>query len=402
MRFESIVVTCLEKTDGLHMLYEFLIANQKEILALTEQKTRDLAEGGSSSELLEKGLPIFYKQLIAELKHNHNENHESPPDTGGMAKAAREADEPALALAAGTHNQVEVASSAGRHGSELLRLGYTLSHVVHAYGAMCQAINELATTKHFRITPDEFRKVNQCLDVAIAGAVTEFQSQRDLKKSKRDVEKLGFLAHELRNALSTVSMAFSMIKDGSVTPRGSTGQLVDKGIVRLNELIARSLTEVRLRADPKLHIESDYVQRLLDQIALTAKIDAASRNQSLIIEIEPNLKIEADQQLIHSALFNLIQNALKYTHNGGKIQVRGYLKGENVVVEVEDECGGLSAEAESGLFKKFEQNHENRKGMGIGLTIAQEAVVLNHGKIECQNLPGKGCVFKVTLPKAKE
>ncbi|MBC7660458.1 MAG: HAMP domain-containing histidine kinase [Chitinophagaceae bacterium] len=193
-----------------------------------------------------------------------------------------------------------------------------------------------------------------------------------------------------------------MIKDGTVTPRGSTGQLLDKGIVRLDELIARSLTEVRLRADPKLHIESDYVQQLVDQIALTAKIDAASRNQSLVIKIEPALKIEADQQLIHSALFNLIQNALKYKRKGGKIEVRGKLIEDNVVIEVEDECGGLSPEAESGLFKKFEQNHENRKGMGIGLTIAQEAIILNHGKIECQNLPGKGCIFRVSLPKIKE
>ncbi|MBC7660457.1 MAG: hypothetical protein H7249_12230 [Chitinophagaceae bacterium] len=133
------------------------------------------------------GLPIFYKQHIAILKHDHVENPNNPPDKEGMANAAREADEPALALAAGSNNQVEVASSAGEHGSELLRLGYTLSHVVHAYGAMCQAINELAETKNFRIAPDEFRNLNQCLDVAIAGAVTGFQSQRDLKKSKGDV-----------------------------------------------------------------------------------------------------------------------------------------------------------------------------------------------------------------------
>lgn len=384
------------------MLYEFLLKNADDILALTKQKTRDLAEGAPSSEQLEKGLPIFYKQLITVLKHDHSENPNAPADKEGMAKAARNADEPALALAAGSHNQAEVAISAGEHGSELMRLGYTLSHVVHAYGAMCQAINEIASTKSFRISPDEFRNLNQCLDVAIAGAVTEFQSQRDIKNSKREVEKLGYLAHELRNSLSAVSMAFMMIKEGVVTATGSTGQLLERSILRLNELISRSLTEVRLRADPELHIEVDYVQQLVDQIALTAKIDASARSQTLAVKIQSGLKLEADQQLIHSALFNLIQNAIKYTCKGGKIEVRGRLIEGNVLIEVEDECGGLSAEAESGLFKKFEQNHENRKGMGIGLNIAQEAIVLNHGKIECQNLPGKGCIFKVTLPRARE
>ncbi|MBC7661244.1 MAG: HAMP domain-containing histidine kinase [Chitinophagaceae bacterium] len=384
------------------MLYKFLLENAEEILALTKDKTRDLAEGAPSSEQLEKGLPIFYKQLIAVLKYDHVEKPNATLDKRGMAQAARDADEPALALAAGSPNEAELARSAGEHGSELLRLGYTLSHVVHAYGAMCQSINEIAATKKLQIAPEEFRNLNQCLDVAIAGAVTEFQSQRDIKKSKHEIEKLGFLAHELRNSLSAVSMAFMMIKEGAVTATGSTGQLLERSIARLNELISRSLTEVRLRSDPKLHIESDYVQQLVDQIALTAKIDASSRNQALTIKIEPNLKIEADQQLIHSALFNLIQNALKYTRKGGEIKVRGKLVDDTVVIEVEDECGGLSPEAENGLFKKFEQNHENRSGMGIGLTIAQEAIILNHGTIECQNLPGKGCIFRVSLPKIKE
>ena len=102
--------------------------------------------------------------------------------------------------------------------------------------------------------------------------------------------------------------------------------------------------------------------------------------------------------MVYSAVSNLIQNALKYTREGGKIQVRGTLVGEDIVIEVEDECGGLSDRA-SELFKPFEQQHKDRKGLGLGLTIAQRAINLNHGTIGVRNLPGKGCVFKITLPK---
>lgn len=98
-------------------------------------------------------------------------------------------------------------------------------------------------------------------------------------------------------------------------------------------------------------------------------------------------------------LSNLIQNALKYTREGGKIQVRANLAGEHIVIEVEDECGGLSPNAETELFKPFEQQSQNRTGLGLGLTIARRAIVLNHGTIKVQNLPGKGCIFKITLPK---
>lgn len=131
---------------------------------------------------------------------------------------------------------------------------------------------------------------------------------------------------------------------------------------------------------------------------VTVEIEAKSKNQTLEINIDPTLVAEADQQLVYSAVSNLIQNALKYTHPGGKIQIRGAFADSNIVIEVEDECGGLSDRA-SELFKPFEQQHENRKGLGLGLTIAQNAINLNHGTLGVRNLPGKGCVFTITLPK---
>ena len=302
-----------------------------------------------------------------------------------------------MAAASGRPNEVKLAKSAGVHGTELFRLGYTLSHVVHAYGAMCQSITELAIIKDASITPNEFRDLNQCLDVAIAGAVTAFESQRDTKVLSEEVEHLGVLAHELRNALGGALISFQMIKRGTVTPGGSTGMVLEKALKRMDALIDRSLTEVRLRTDPNIQMESSHLLQVVDQIVLTAETEAQSRHQTLEVRIDPSLVIEVDQQLFHSAISNFIQNALKFTHTGGKIQVRAHVVGENVVIEVEDECGGLSTDAD--LFKPFAQQNENKKGLGLGLTIAQRAILLNQGTIEVENLPGKGCIFKVTLPK---
>jgi hypothetical protein len=103
---------------------------------------------------------------------------DSEVDNDGMVKAAYAANEPAIAIASGRPYEAEVALSAGVYGIELQRMGYTLSHVVHGYGAICQAITELALEKEVPITTGEFRHLNQCLDTAIAGAVTSFQAQR--------------------------------------------------------------------------------------------------------------------------------------------------------------------------------------------------------------------------------
>lgn len=144
------------------MLHEFLSENEKEILAMTEKKARDLAGDGPTSDQLKSGLPIFYKQLMTVLRLEQSSHPKYKIDKVGMAQAARDADEPAMSIASGRKHEVEVAASAGLHGLELLRLGYTLSHVVHAYGAMCQSITELANQKNAHITATEFHDLNQC------------------------------------------------------------------------------------------------------------------------------------------------------------------------------------------------------------------------------------------------
>ncbi len=329
--------------------------------------------------------------VIDDLKVKYTE------DKPEMANAADQNDEAGVVKASAHPEEISVANDAGLHGAELLRLGYTLSHVVHIYGSMCQAITEVATEKKIEITPHEFNALNRCLDVAIAGAVTTFQDLQNVQSRAHEVQHLGQLAHELRNALLTVTMSLDLIKEGTVGFNGNTGQVLNRGLNRMKELIDRSLSEVKLSVEPKVVPESVQLLMLVEQIVLTAKIEARSKNQILKIEIDSDLVIQVDRQLFYSALSNLIQNALKYTRDGGVIQVRSRSDRQVVVIEIEDECGGLS-NTKADLFKAFEQQNANRTGLGLGLTIAQRGIKLNHGSITVQNLPGKGCIFKIALP----
>jgi signal transduction histidine kinase len=131
---------------------------------------------------------------------------------------------------------------------------------------------------------------------------------------------------------------------------------------------------------------------------VTAEVEAGAKNQKLSLEIDPALSITADQYLLFTAVSNLVQNAIKYTCPGGTIRIRGSVLNEGATIEVEDECGGLGTVTPSDLFKPYEQQHRNREGVGLGLTIAQRAVELNDGTIDVQDLPGRGCIFKINLP----
>ncbi len=385
-------------------LREFLVKNKEEILALTEAKTLELAGARASSDQLKQGLPIFFEQLLGILILERRAVTKPAGSKSGAIAGANKADEPAMARAAGRPEEAEVAEAAALHGREMLRLGYTLSHVVHAYGAMCQTITELAETKEFSINSVGFHDLNQCLDVAIAGAVTEYQKLRETQEKDREDKHLGFLTHEMRNALTSANISLQLVQRGTVGLNGNTGNVLKKSLKRMDELIDRSLTEIRLRVDPEVHIESGRLLVIVDQILVTAEVEAKAKKIEIILKIDPSLMIEADQQAFHSALSNLIQNAIKFTHEGGTIQVRGSLDGEHVLIEVEDECGGLPPDMAADLFKAFEQRNQNRTGLGLGLglTIAQRAIALNHGTIEVRNLAKKGCVFTITLPKSHE
>ncbi len=352
------------------MLHDFLQSYKKEILELTSQKTLVLAGDLRNSKKLKVGLPIFYDQLIFVLKQKLEF---IPPE--------------------------ELLLAASNHGQEFLRLGYSLSHVVHAYGAMCQAITELATIKNADITPSEFNTFNACLDVAIASAVSQYQFLSVEASEAREVQHLGFLAHELRNALSSATIAQEMIKAGFVGTGGSTAALLESNLARMRHLIDRSLSEVRMRADADVFVEKFRLSDLFDQIIITAKVDSKKRNQTLLTDIDLNMELSADRQFILSAIANLVQNAIKYSKLGAKIILRARELEDRILIEVEDQCGGIDPNVVDELFEPFNQGQSNKVGLGLGLSIAQRAIQLNQGTIKINNKPGVGCIFCINVPR---
>ena len=274
------------------MLHEFLLAERDEILALCSLKIVSLAGERSSSEELEKGLPVFYDELIEVLR--------ADTDESGSAR----------------NNAIESVhrSSAERRGKESLKLGYSISQVVHGYGALCQAITEyVEESSNQTASPREFNRLNFCLDIAIAEAVTEFNRGQRENAERSEVQRLGFLAHELRNALTGATVAYQLIKTGKVAANGSTSRILENAHTRMREIIDRSLVEVRLRNEPTVQYQRYRVINLVSEVEATASFEASAKSISVRVEVAPELEILIDRHLIISALSNLVQNAIKFT-----------------------------------------------------------------------------------------
>src|SRR5579859_51422 len=352
------------------MLHEFLESKRAEIIARTKAKVAARAVPRATDIELIHGIPLFVDQLIDMLKHSGRPND-------------------------------DMNASATRHGNEMLRLGFSVGQVVHDYGDVCQAVTELAFELDAHITVDEFHTLNRCLDDAIARAVTEYERLREQTLVDRGTERMGTLAHELRNRLSTAMLSFGILKGGNVTIHGSTGALLDRSLKGLNDLIDRSLAEVRLESTVQRR-ETIRLAEFIEEVEIAAIIQAKARGLELTVEPVPfEVVFDADRQLLAAAIANLLQNAFKFTRTSGHISLRTRTTGERVFIDVEDECGGLAPEQAEALFRPFQQRSTDRSGLGLGLSISQKAVHLNGGDIRVRNLPGKGCIFTIELPRAR-
>lgn len=354
-------------------LHDFIVANRDELVSRARAKVSALPWLSASADDLRHGVPLFLSQLSETLRR---ETRALPyPDSA-------------------------IGATAAKHGRDLLAKGYTLSQVVHDYGDVCQAITELAVVNRVAISPEEFHTLNRCLDTAIAEAVTEYGRLKDEATSRHEAERLGQMAHELRNQIQTALLSFQILRSGSVGIGGSTGSVLGRSLLGLRDLIDSTLAEVRLAATTQRR-ERVSLPVFVDQIAVAANLHAEYREIRLTVEpVDPALAIDVDPQLLSSALMNLLCNAFKYTRADSQVTLRARARDGRVFIEVEDECGGAERNEVDPHRSFGDRRGTDRSGLGLGLSISRKAVRANGGEIHTRNLPGKGCIFAIELPLA--
>ena len=352
------------------MLHDLLDTYRDAIIARTREKLTHRSWPPSPGAL-ENGVPLFLRQVAETLKLEQSDIAFAPDAIG---------------------------NSAARHGRELLSLGYNVSEVVHNYGDICQAVTELAVEKALPITTEEFHTLNRCLDTAIAEAVTEHARLTAESRSSQEVERLGQLAHEIRNMLNTALISFDIVKRGTVAINGNTGAVLGRSLVGLREIVDSALSGTRIEANLQ-HRERIHLRPFLKDLAVAAGLHAEYSGLQFDIEpIDAALVVDVDPSLLSSAATNLLSNAFKYTRPGGRVLVRAFQAGSQVCIEVEDECGGIP-DSKGDPFQAFgDRRGKDRTGLGLGLSIARKAIRVQGGDIHIRNTPGHGCVFVIELP----
>ncbi|GAB7089443.1 tetratricopeptide repeat-containing sensor histidine kinase [Marinifilum fragile] len=233
---------------------------------------------------------------------------------------------------------------------------------------------------------------------------------KELKLSNQTKNKLfQIISHDLRSPLASVSgishLIQILLKQGRYHELDETSQDLNECVTRVLNL-TDNLLSWSLNQSGKLPFTPVIipVKNLLSGILEIYKTGAQQKNILLELSISQNLFVYADRPMLETVVRNLLNNALKFTPEGGLIVLGAEMKADHTEIWIEDNGVGISDEAISLIFELDTSSSGTRgeKGNGLGLILCKDFIERNHGKIWVESKEGQGTTFRFTVPNAEK
>jgi signal transduction histidine kinase len=219
-------------------------------------------------------------------------------------------------------------------------------------------------------------------------------------------ELVANVSHELKTPISALRAHLENLLDGVERPDPETLQVMLTQSERLSRLVEQLLDLSRLESgDVPLRIQPVALGGLVAQVLSEIEVARPGAGVALEQRVPPELPpVRADQERIHQVLFNLVDNAVRFTPPGGRVTVAAEADGDRVRVWVRDTGVGIPPEHLPRLFERFYRADPSRArgdgGTGIGLAICRSVVEAHGGRIWAESAPGGGSTFTFELPAA--
>ena len=239
--------------------------------------------------------------------------------------------------------------------------------------------------------------------VVVFHDITELQR---LEQVRRDF--VANVSHELRTPLTSIKGYTETLLDGALDEPTDARRFLkslQRHTLRLQAIVEDLLQLSRLESGL---LEPDFhpcdLGALAKRVAESMEDRMISRKLELKLELELNVdkNIKGDNKLLEQVLFNLIDNAIKYTPEEGTITLRTYEKDDAVCLDVEDTGIGIPADALNRIFERFYRVDRARSremgGTGLGLSIVRHAMETHGGRLDVESEVGRGTRFTVALP----
>ena len=215
------------------------------------------------------------------------------------------------------------------------------------------------------------------------------------------------VSHELRSPLTRMNLALELIRKVDHPGVATAIERLERETDRLNAMIGKLLVLSRFEAEGQIVEKADLpLQDLLREVVTDADYEARNLQRRVVFrEVEP-CEVFGNAEMLRSAFENVIRNAIRYTAIGSDIDVilsiRTAREGSVAQITVRDHGPGVPSTSLEDLFRPFYRLDDSRErktgGVGLGLAIAKQAVVLHGGDVRAVNVPGGGLEVQISLP----
>lgn len=231
-------------------------------------------------------------------------------------------------------------------------------------------------------------------------------NQKKLSEIKSDF--INNMTHELKTPLATISLAIDALTNEKVIHDTDKiryySQMIKDENKRMNKQVEKILQSARIeKQDIKLNLQNLNAHEIINKVANNVNLQILDKNGTLSLSTEAeNFMIEADEVHFSNVVFNLLDNAIKYSKEDLAIEIITRNEGNMFVLMVKDNGIGMSKETQSRVFEKFYRAHtgnlHNVKGFGLGLSYVKVIVEAHGGKVKVDSVLGKGSTFSAYFP----
>ncbi len=244
----------------------------------------------------------------------------------------------------------------------------------------------------------------------VSGLMRDFDAMAERLETllKAQSRLLNDISHELRSPLARLNVALGLARQRSNIESSEMLDRIELEASRLNEMIGRILTLARLEDGEQLVPQTPVpLDDLVASVTDDAEFEAQARHCHVKTSIpEGNWQVRGNPSLLHSAVENVVRNAIRYTQEGTEVEIALAREGKNgsaeAVLRVSDSGPGVPADSLQKLFEPFYRLDDARErqtgGVGLGLAITERAVRFHGGKVRAANRPEGGLMVEIRLP----
>lgn len=219
------------------------------------------------------------------------------------------------------------------------------------------------------------------------------------EKQRDQLQFIASIAHDLRNPLNSISMASEMLLDKH--PNTTHATIISNQTKHLDRLVSDLLDTARIESGQlDLTPQACDIKKIIKDSIELYQLSSSIHKLKLSLPDYP-LICKCDASRISQVINNLISNAIKYSPNGGTIQITAIYETNDIIISIQDQGIGIAEQDQVNIFKPFHRTKSTKgtiPGIGLGLSSSKKIIEHHQGKLKVESQAGHGSIFKIILP----